>query len=78
MMDLFFHGYLILEKYSVCGLTSIPKSFTNSILLLMRSIIYYVATSLDGYIAGPDEDISGFVPSGNCAKRFTSPSSLIP
>lgn len=27
----------------------------------MRSINYYVATSLDGYICGPNEDISGFV-----------------
>lgn len=27
----------------------------------MRNIVYYVATSLDGYISGPDGDISGFV-----------------
>lgn len=27
----------------------------------MREIIYYVATSIDGFIAGPENDISGFV-----------------
>ena len=27
----------------------------------MRKIIYYVAASLDGFISGPDNDISGFV-----------------
>jgi len=27
----------------------------------MRKIIYYVATSIDGYISGIDEDISRFV-----------------
>ena len=26
----------------------------------MRHIVYYVATSLDGYISGPKGDISGF------------------
>jgi len=26
----------------------------------MSAIIYYVAISLDGYIAGPDDDVSGF------------------
>lgn len=29
-----------------------------------RKIIYYVASSLDGFIAGPNENISGFVPEG--------------
>lgn len=27
----------------------------------MRSIVYYVATSIDGFICGPNGDISGFV-----------------
>ncbi|MGI9551679.1 MAG: dihydrofolate reductase family protein [Aurantibacter sp.] len=27
----------------------------------MRKIVYYVAISLDGFIAGPEDDISGFV-----------------
>ncbi|WP_235298511.1 dihydrofolate reductase family protein [Portibacter marinus] len=31
----------------------------------MKKIIYYVATSLDGYIAGSNEDISLFVGEGN-------------
>ncbi len=30
----------------------------------MRNIVYYVAVSLDGFIAGPDDDISGFVAGG--------------
>ena len=30
----------------------------------MQRIIYYVAVSLDGYIAGPEEDISMFMQSG--------------
>ena len=38
--------------------------------LFMRPIIYYVATSLDGYISGPDEDISGFVPSGDGVDQY--------
>ncbi len=36
----------------------------------MRKIIYYVATSLDGYIAGPGGDISGFVPDGSGVKQY--------
>lgn len=36
----------------------------------MKKIIYYVATSLDGFIAGPDEDISGFVPDGEGVQRY--------
>lgn len=36
----------------------------------MRKIIYYVATSLDGYISGPDGDISGFAPSGDGVDRY--------
>lgn len=36
----------------------------------MRAIIYYVATTIDGYISGPDEDISGFVQSGNGLDKY--------
>jgi len=31
----------------------------------MRKIVYYIASSLDGFISGLNDDISGFVMSGN-------------
>ena len=36
----------------------------------MKSIVYYVATSLDGFISGPDGDISGFVQGGNGVTQY--------
>ncbi len=36
----------------------------------MRKIIYYVASSIDGYIAGPNDDISGFVQKGNGVEKY--------
>lgn len=36
----------------------------------MRNIIYYVASSLDGYISGPDGDISGFVAGGSGVEQY--------
>ena len=36
----------------------------------MRKIIYYVATSIDGFISGKDEDISGFIPTGNGVEKY--------
>ena len=36
----------------------------------MRKIVYYVATSIDGFIAGVDEDISGFVAQGNGVDKY--------
>jgi len=36
----------------------------------MRNIVYYVATSLDGFISGPDGDISGFMASGNGVDQY--------
>jgi dihydrofolate reductase len=36
----------------------------------MRRIIYYVATSVDGYISGADDDISGFVSGGNGLDQY--------
>lgn len=36
----------------------------------MRKIIYYVAASLDGYISGPDNDVSLFKPEGSGVERY--------
>ncbi|MDH5367933.1 MAG: dihydrofolate reductase family protein [Cyclobacteriaceae bacterium] len=38
----------------------------------MRKIVYYVATSLDGFISGLNGDISGFVGTGNGLKKYLS------
>jgi dihydrofolate reductase len=39
---------------------------------MKKKIIYYVAISLDGYIAGVNDDISKFVPSGNGVEKYLS------
>lgn len=36
----------------------------------MRLITYYVAASLDGFIAGPGDDISGFVQNGRGVEQY--------
>ena len=36
----------------------------------MRNIVYYVAVSLDGFIAGPDGDITGFVAGGSGIDQY--------
>jgi dihydrofolate reductase len=38
----------------------------------MRKIIYYVATSLDGFICGPNNSIKGFVEGGNGVEQYFS------
>ncbi len=38
----------------------------------MARIIYYVASSLDGYIAGPEDDISYFATGGNGVDQYLS------
>jgi len=38
----------------------------------MRNIIYYVAASLDGFICGPDADISGFVAESDGVNKYLS------
>ncbi len=38
----------------------------------MPKIVYYVAISLDGYISGPDEDISLYVGEGSGLSRYLS------
>lgn len=36
----------------------------------MRNIVYYVASSLDGYISGPQEDVSNFVGEGSGVEQY--------
>lgn len=36
----------------------------------MRRIVYYVAVSLDGFISGPDGDISGFAHDGDGVSKY--------
>lgn len=38
----------------------------------MRNIVYYVATSLDGFISGVDGNIEGFIPEGDGVDRYLS------
>ena len=38
----------------------------------MQKIIYYVATSIDGYISGPNEDVSMFEPTGDGITQYLS------
>ena len=40
-------------------------------LKAMRKIIYYVATSLDGYIAGKNDDISMFEVEGEFVDQYS-------
>lgn len=37
----------------------------------MRKIVYYVATSVDGYIAGKDNDVSMFASEGGGVEQYT-------
>lgn len=36
----------------------------------MPKIVYYVAISLDGYIAGEGDDVSMFIPGGNGVEQY--------
>ena len=36
----------------------------------MKKIVYYVASSIDGFISGENEDISGFLKEGNGVQKY--------
>lgn len=36
----------------------------------MRKIIYYVASSIDGFISGPNDEVDGFVSTGNGVDNY--------
>ncbi len=44
--------------------------FTAQPYCAMRKIVYYVATSVDGFIAGPGGDISGFAQQGPGVEKY--------
>lgn len=45
-------------------------TFGNLLLKDMRNIVYYVASTLDGFISKPGDDISGFVGEGNGVAKY--------
>lgn len=45
-------------------------SITNINGMRMKNIIYYVASSLDGYIAGKNDDISQFILQGEGVEKY--------
>src|SRR5688572_29131135 len=36
----------------------------------MRNIVYYVAASIDGFIAGPNDSIEGFIQEGKGVEKY--------
>ena len=38
----------------------------------MRRIVYYIAMSIDGYISGPENDVSKFIYSGSGVEKYQS------
>lgn len=36
----------------------------------MRKIIYYVASSIDGFISGLNDDVSGFIYTGSGTEKY--------
>jgi dihydrofolate reductase len=38
----------------------------------MKKIVYYVASSIDGFISGPNDDVSGYVSQGTGVEQYLS------
>jgi len=53
-------------------LRKLLRAVDNNFSWNMRKIIYYVASSLDGFISGPHADISRFVGEGNGVAQYLS------
>lgn len=59
-----------LAYYAISSHLLSPFIFHLNYPFFMQKLVYYVAMSLDGYIAGDNDDVSGFLYSGKAVEKY--------